>query len=108
MAKRNAITNFSYRSSTENFWRCPRAGYLEQHYLGTGIVKSPQAYWLSVGSAVHLGLAMFLEMVLDNQNRGVYSDAYNMPDESQALDAVGGKVGTNGALDYWDTCGQSD
>lgn len=97
MSKRNAVSNFSYRSGCETAWRCPRAGYLEQHYMGTGIQKYPQAYWLSVGSATHIGLA---ELLTCAAVRGGASDCVEEPGSAQAC--------IQQALDYWDTCGQRE
>jgi hypothetical protein len=85
-------TRFSYRSGVETAWGCPRAGYLEQHYLDTGIVKSPVAYWLDVGSAVHAGLAAMLQALKDT---GVCA-------EETAEAAV------NGAVEYWKNSRQKD
>lgn len=89
--KRGKITNFSYRSGVECSWRCNRAGYLEQFYLGGGIVKSPKAYWLDLGVSVHEGLAKMLEIA--QLNGGV--------DETTVQEFC-----IAHALHYWDTCGQ--
>lgn len=91
MSKRQKVKHFSYRSGMETSWRCPRAGYLEQHYLNTGIVKDPQAYWLSTGTAVHIGLAKFLDTAQLNSGCGeTTAETYCIAE----------------ALDYWDKCGQ--
>ena len=89
--KRGGVTNFSYRSGVETDWRCPRGGYLEQFYLKTGIVKNPQPYWLSVGTAVHIGLGEMLER---SQRGGA------LPEDLA-------EASVECALAYWDTCGQS-
>jgi hypothetical protein len=52
---------FFHRSGHETYWRCPRAYYLNYHYLGTGIYKAPMQLHLEVGSAVHLGFAAILK-----------------------------------------------
>lgn len=52
---------FFHRSGHETYWRCPRAYYLNYHYLGTGIYKAPIPLHLEVGSAVHLGFASILK-----------------------------------------------
>ncbi len=100
MSKKNTVSNFSYRSGVETAWRCPRGGYLEQFYLGTGIVKNPIAYWLCVGSAVHLGLAEMLNC----------SSNLTPPHEEEMMDLArdAGRGPIGAALDYWDNCGQKE
>jgi hypothetical protein len=51
---------FFHRSGHETYWRCPRAYWLNYHYLGTGIYKAPIPLHLEVGSAVHHGFASIL------------------------------------------------
>lgn len=52
---------YSHRSGVETYQRCPRAGFLNYHYLGMGIQAAPQAIWLDIGNAVHIGLAQILQ-----------------------------------------------
>jgi len=98
------VKNFSYRSGVETNWRCPRAGYLEQFYLGTGIQKSPHAYWLDVGNAVHLGLARFLEHATHNKKVLMLTGV----GECLALNQHETQACIQEALDFWDTCGQRE
>lgn len=51
---------FFHRSGHETYWRCPRAYWLNYHYLGMGIYKAPIPLHLEVGSAVHHGFASIL------------------------------------------------
>lgn len=53
---------FSHRSGIETYWRCQRASYLELAHTGTGIQRHPKAFWLDVGTAVHLGLAGLISL----------------------------------------------
>lgn len=53
----NESKYFTHRSGIETDWRCPRAGYLEYHHLGTGITRDPRPVYLDIGIACHIGLA---------------------------------------------------
>ncbi len=54
-------THYAHRSGHETWWACPRKYYLEYLHCGTGIRKMPTKLALTIGSAVHNGLATLLE-----------------------------------------------
>ena len=54
-------THYAHRSGHETYWACPRKYYLEYKHCGTGIRRIPTKLALSVGSAVHIGLAFLLQ-----------------------------------------------
>jgi hypothetical protein len=103
--ERNRVTNFSYRSGIEAGWRCKRAQYLEQDYLGTGIQKAPRAFYLDVGIAVHIGLAAMLEhfgvLFVDRDDCDLSNPKNSQTNEHSAKESCIAE-----ALLYWDTCGQ--
>lgn len=61
---------FIHRSGTETLWTCPRKYFWEYLYDGTGIRRSPTKIQLTVGSAVHAGLAFLLAWAMQ---RGDYA-----------------------------------
>jgi hypothetical protein len=68
------FTLYAHRSGHETFWACPFRYYLNYQHCGTGIVRTPTKIQLTVGSAVHIGLGVILEMHKISGGQGDKSD----------------------------------